>query len=217
MRQSKLRLSFIRVETWEDALDLMDVRNSCRNGMTHFTDLITVKEQSHFYRDQLSPSRGLGEYEAYLLRDDSSLVGYGLLKWDVLIDGYWMTAGIVPEYRGKKLSKFLISYITEMGHREGADVWIDVWKDNLALIGDIRVGYEVIKEKEVNGRTLLIMRHNRNRLIRLREQMMLEEMGKTPHPGREFVKELAEVIKEASYDPTREMVEVDRISKEFYR
>jgi GNAT superfamily N-acetyltransferase len=127
-----------------------------------------------------------------------------------------MTAGIIEEYRGRGLSRFLISYITEMGHREGADVWIDVWKDNLALIGDIRVGYEVQKENLIDGRVLLIMKHNRNRLHRLKEQALFEELGKTPHPGREFVQDLAEAVKEATYDPTKEMIEVNQIAIESY-
>lgn len=215
MPQSKLNLSFIRIRDWDSAQELMNVRNECREGMTHDTGWIDLKQQKMFFDDHLSTFRGDNKYEAYLLYDDHFPIGYGLLKWDG--DKYWMTAGLIREYRNRGLSRFLISYITEMGHREGSEVWIDVWKDNLALIGDIKVGYEVMQERIVDGKILLIMKHNRNRLIRLKEQMMLEELGHSmPHPGREFVKDLQEVVKEATFDPTREMIEVNQISIESY-
>lgn len=214
MPQSKLRLSFIRVENWDQALELRDVRNECSAGMTHNTGFIDVQQQKLFFNEHIIESRGDGKFEAYLLYDKFYPIGYGLLKWDD--DKYWMTAGIIKEYRSRGLSRFLISYITEMGHREGHDVWIDVWKDNLALIGDIRVGYEVQEEKLINGRTLLIMKHNRNRLHRLKEQTILEELGSFPRPPRELVADLQETMKEVTYDPMKEANEVNQISIESY-
>lgn len=195
MQQSRLRLSFVRVNDWERALDLLEVRNLCREGMTHRTDIITINEQSLFYRDHLSPSRGDQMYEAYLLLDDDEPIGFGLLKWDKSKNAYWMTAGIVPEYRGRKLSRFLIAYITEMGHREGAEVWIDVWSDNLALIGDIKVGYELQSQSPEGNKVLCIMKHNRERSLRATELGILANFGQfaRPNPPESILREIEEV------------------------
>jgi len=207
MPQSKLRLSFVRVEEWHQALELRDVRNECREGMTHDTGYIDTPQQKLFYNEHLAEFRGDGIFEAYLLYDRLTPIGYGLLKWDD--DKYWMTAGLIKDYRSKGLSRFLISYITEMGHREANDVWIDVWKDNLALIGDIRVGYEVQEEKHIDGKALLIMKHNRNRSYRFKEQDILAGLGKP------VVRELAP-IEIASSSISQEMIEVNQIAIESY-
>jgi GNAT superfamily N-acetyltransferase len=210
MPQSKLRFSFVRVSEIDQAWQLMGVRNECREGMTHNTTIIDAKQQQRFYNEHLSPFRGDGIYEAYLLLDEMHPIGYGLLKWDKEKEAYWMTAGLIKEYRGRGLSRFLISYITEMGHREGHDVYIDVWEDNLALIGDIKVGYEVVDQKIVDGRVLNIMKHNRERLLRLSEQMLLKNFGKTHK--LEVPREEAQSLK----DTLQEMIEVNQIAIESY-
>jgi GNAT superfamily N-acetyltransferase len=168
-----MRLSFVRVSTWNQAEILREVRNSCRSGMTHDTHEITVEEQRKFWADELLEGE---KYECYLLLDDHTPVGYGLLKWDKELDRYWMTAGVTPEYRGRKLSRLLINFITEMGHREGREVWIDVYDDNFALIGDIRNGFEFVQsDVQPDGKILHLMRHNRDRILHPREAFKLIE------------------------------------------
>lgn len=210
MPQAKLKLSFIRVQEWEQALELMDVRNECRDGMTHDTGWIDRKQQVLFFDEHLSTFRGDNKYEAYLLYDDHFPIGYGLLKWDG--DKYWMTAGLIKEYRKRGLSRFLISYITEMGHREGNEVWIDVWKDNLALVGDIRVGYEVMQEKIVDGKTLLIMKHYRERPHKSRETIILSELRKIPNPP---VMSFEEFVATKFYNSEQEthQVEIEEVNQ----
>lgn len=202
MPQSKFNLSFIRVMEWREALELLRIRNECREGMTHNRGYITEKDQWQFFTDHLSPVTGDGKYEAYLLETDIESVGYGLLKWDEELNRYWMTAGLANKYRGRGLSRFLINLITQWGNREGAEVWIDVWEDNLALIGDIKVGYE-IKDQQLPegpmGRVLNVMRYNPDRVIRRTEQESLKRFGKT------------------SNDMVTEMEEVDKISREVYK
>ena len=204
MRQSNLKLSFERIDTWTDAQELMRIRNQCREGMTHDTSVITEKQQYEFYKDHLAPW-GDQKYEAYLLMTDEKAIGFGLLKWDEEKGHYWMTAGLIKEYRGKGLSRLLINFITEMGHREGADVWIDVWEDNLALIGDIKVGYEVMDQKFINGKVLNIMKHNRERQLRLGEIQILKNFTNVDVKSvREF------------NDIRREIEGVDAISRQAY-
>jgi GNAT superfamily N-acetyltransferase len=165
--------------------------------MTHNTEEITVDQQRRFWAEELLDGH---KYECYLLVDDNHPVGYGLLKLDG--DKYWMTAGLAVPYRGKGLSRLIINFITEMGHREGKDVYIDVFDDNLALIGDIRNGFEFIESNMVDGKILHIMRHNRERYLHPREAFKLHE--KT---GEKIF---------TTADIANEMAEVDEISREAY-
>lgn len=186
-----MRLSFINVENWEQARLLMGVRNECRDGMTHDTHEITEEEQRKFWADELLDGH---RYECYLLMSGILAIGYGLLKWDEELQRYWMTAGIVPAFRGRGLSRLIINFITEMGHREGREVWIDVYDDNLALIGDIRNGYEFIQSDVVDGKILHLMRHNRDRILHPREAFKLyEKTGKHMETSADIASEMEEV------------------------
>lgn len=203
MPQSKLRLSFVRVHTWDQAVDLMAIRNECRQGMTHNQEIITVEQQLDFYNVHLNPTTGDGIYECYLLMHKNRPIGYGLLKWDQELDHYWMTAGLIKDFRGRGLSRFLIGYISEMGAREGSEVWIDVWENNLALIGDIKVGYRVMKQitEGVNGRILNVMKYDPDLYIKNEERAILDRF-----------KQQRNTIK-----MTTEIEEVDKISRESYK
>lgn len=183
-----MRLSLIRVSTWIQALILLEVRNSCREGMTHSTEEITFEQQRKFWAEELLEG---DVFECYLLLDDTEPVGYGLLKRDS--DKYWMTAGLTPKYRGKGLSRLIINFITEMGHREGLEVWIDVYDDNLALIGDIRNGYEFVESRiQDDGRILHIMKHSRDRILHPKEAYKLYEKTGENIPSS-IVEEMIEV------------------------
>ena len=204
-----MRLSFIAVVSDQQFRDLLHVRNESREGLTHDVNELTLQDQKAWrakcwreraeYDYPIWPAPGadrLEWYEPYLLMDWNWPIGYGLLKWDGT--KYWMTAGIVKGYRGKGLSRFLISYITEMGHREGAEVWIDVLDNNLALFGDIRVGYEFVEENaEKHDVQLHVMKHNRERILKPREAKWMKEHGKSV----------------PTYDILEEMIEVDKISR----
>lgn len=171
-------LSFTAVKTDAQYRDLLLVRNECRDGLTHMTDEITLADQIKFRNDCWPGGASRpGEhgfphfyqksdwFEPYLLTRFDWPIGYGLLKYDFAMDGYWMTAGLVKSERGKGLSRLLILFITEMGHRDGKDVWIDVYDDNLAIFGDIRVGYEFVKSEHFDDVILHTMKHNRERTI----------------------------------------------------
>lgn len=183
-----MNLSFGRVHTWADALALLDVRNSCREGMTHSTEEISEQAQQRFWMDQLVVDNP--RYEAYLLKDGTTPLGYGLIKRDGEVG--WMTAGLVPAVRGGGLSRILIALITQMGYTSCKEIWIDVWDDNLALRGDIREGYEFVESNILNSRLLHVMKHRRNRQIGSAEA---NRLGEEP------------------YDIAQEMVEVDGIAR----
>jgi GNAT superfamily N-acetyltransferase len=196
-----VKLAFARVESWWEAKALMNVRNQCREGMTHDITEITEERQWKFWCDELKDGK---TFEAYVLYDADEPIGYGLLKWDG--ERYWMTAGLTEAVRGKGLSRLIINFITEMGHREGREVWIDVYDDNLALFGDIRVGYQFVNSHEQpDGKILHIMRHQRDRDLAPREAEWMRERGhlKAPAPTPPSM-------------AAQEMIEVDAISREAF-
>lgn len=202
-----MKLSFVYVQDWGQALDLMRVRNLCREGMTHDREVITVAQQTKFFQALLKAD----VYETYLLVDhDRALssertIGYGLLKLED--DRYWMTAGLVPAVRGQGLSRLIINFITEMGHRQGKDVWIDVADNNLALFGDIRTGYEFVNSQtQPDGSLLHVMRHQRDRQLSPREREWLSKHG---HPQAPQMSTPSSEV-----DQLTEILEVDAISRE---
>lgn len=157
-----MKLSFVRVTKWDQALDLLNVRNQCRDGMTHTTKLLTEEDQAKFFSNEIDSGH---TYECYLLKDGEAVAGYGLLKRDG--DKKWMTAGLARPYRAKHLSRLLISLITEIAYADpGIEVWIDVYSDNLALRGDLHAGYEFVDSvRQRDGRLLHIMKHRRDRRL----------------------------------------------------
>lgn len=174
-----MRLSFVAVVTDPQFRDLLHVRNECRDGLTHDTSELTLQDQKKFRANcwfenvwwQLSPhpteivqlgeGSGVVFYEPYLLYNYEWPIGYGLLKY--ANKKYWMTIGLVKEYRGKGLSRLLIHYITEMGHREGHEVWLDVLNENRrAYEGYLKAGYKIVeRDAEKHDTMLTVMRHIR--------------------------------------------------------
>lgn len=185
-----MNLTVSRVQTWFQAKELLKVRNSCREGMTHNTAEITEAEQWKFWQDELLAPEP--RYHAYLFSDGVWGFAYGLLKLDE--NKVWMTYGMVPEYRGRGWSRNLIQWITQVGYILAPEVWIDVWDDNFALRSDIREGYEFVDSSEIDGRTLHVMKHRRNRALGEREAARLGEYRGIIH----------------------EMIEVDEISRAAY-
>lgn len=172
-----MKLSFIRVETWFQALQLKDVRNECRTGMTHHQEYITDEEQEIFFNGQILT----GKMECYLLYNSESSevvkivpIGFGLLRWEE--NKYWMTIGVINAYRRKHLSRLLTAFITALGHREGHEVWLDVFEGNLAISSYIKEGYQFAGSYIKDGKIVHIMKHEKNRILGTKEAFLLEQM-----------------------------------------
>lgn len=170
-----MRLSFAAVNTPQQFRDLLIIRNECRDGLTHAKHEITLQEQEEWKSQCWDTPHGL-YYEPYLLYDVDRPIGYGLLKWDGA--KYWMTIGVAKDYRRKGLSWLLTNLITEMGHREGAEVWLDVMEDNPALSSYIKAGYEFQSSAMDGYNTLHVMKHNREQNIAPKELFFLQNCGK---------------------------------------
>src|SRR5258707_3292290 len=153
MGKRVMRLSFIAVTSDQQFRDLLIVRNECRDGLTHDKHEITLGEQTAWKAQCWPGDRYYNEgplnqgwmhktswYEPYLLYNDQTPVGYGLLKWDS--EKYWMTVGVARDFRRKGLGKLITNLITEIGHRGNKEVWLDVMDDNPMLPTYIKSGYE---------------------------------------------------------------------------
>lgn len=193
------------VQTLTEAMRLMAVRNACREGMTRNRQPITQAVQARFWRGQIQT----GKIRCYLFidRDEDVVAGYGVLRPDdpdkCDYRKVWMTAGLAPAYRGKRLSRTLITLVTEMAYcvPGEVEVLIEVYDDNLALRGDIEAGFERILstgvvEDDGQRRVLHVMRHRRDRRLRP------EEAGR-----------LAGSYDWTPTDLLQEIEEVDRLSR----
>ena len=173
-----MKLSFVAVTTDQQFRDLLIVRNECRDGLTHDKREITLGEQEQWKERCWGWETGnAGWYEPYLLYDDGTPVGYGLLKWDG--EKYWMTIGVAKDRRKQGLSWLLTNFITEMGHRDGKEVWLDVLEDNPALSSYIKAGYEFTGVPVMDGyNTLYTMKHKREQNLQPKEMFFLANRGK---------------------------------------
>lgn len=172
-----MRLSFTAVTTDQQFRDLLIVRNECRDGLTHHTQEITLREQAEWKKSCWGEETGNNLwYEPYLLYDNGTPAGYGLLKWDG--EKYWMTIGVAKDYRRRGLSWLLTNFITEMGHREGKEVWLDVFESNPALSSYIKAGYEFVSVAADGYSVVHTMKHKREQNIAPKELFFLANKGK---------------------------------------
>lgn len=162
-----MRISFERVHTWTMALELLAIRNACREDMTHHTDYITSEQQFLFWEHELKSGR---KYEAYLLRDHYQAIGFGMLKRNG--DKVWMTIGLAQAQRGKRLSYLLTNLITAMGHRDGSDVWLDVKRG--AFVEKVYEACGYVFEYATDG--LIVMRHRTPNPIRRMSRLLEMEV-----------------------------------------
>lgn len=176
-----MSISFEAVITDHQFRDLLIVRNECRDGLTHDKREISLEEQAG-WQDQCWDWAGDGRnfYEPYLLcenrRGQQWPVAYGMLKWDG--EKYWMTVGVAKDYRRKGLGKLVTNLITEIGHRDGAEVWLDVMDDNPMLPTYIKAGYEFRETIMYGDNELHIMQHKREQNIQPKELFWLQNHQK---------------------------------------
>jgi ribosomal protein S18 acetylase RimI-like enzyme len=172
-----MSISFEAVTTDQQFRDLLLVRNECRDGLTHYTREISLKEQVAW--KDLCWAVGLRSaprYEPYLLYEDGWPVAYGMLKWDGL--KYWMTVGVAKDSRRRGLGKLVTNLITEIGHRDGKEVWLDVMDDNPMLPTYLKAGYEFRETVMFGDNDLHIMEHKREQNIQPKELFWLQNHQK---------------------------------------
>lgn len=116
-----------RVDSLEDALTVVRVRNTCRQFMTRDQREISPQGQEEWWS-----SLDHGEYRLYLLNSSDGPIGFGLLK---TVDKVWLTGGLLPEHRGMglgaELFKTLCQEASEMSYHEA---WLDVFASNVPAV-----------------------------------------------------------------------------------
>lgn len=87
----------IPVETSEQVEELRKIRNICRKFMTNNQKHISREQQQKWFKN-LNKS----EFHLYLVQDKlGTSLGYAVIAFREEVP--WLTAGLLPEYRGKGL------------------------------------------------------------------------------------------------------------------
>jgi ribosomal protein S18 acetylase RimI-like enzyme len=119
------------MEHLDDAFVMMELRNECRDFMTHNTAEIMEEQQVEWYRETYLPAREKGELFGYIVRrEDEEPIGYGLISKR---DGkWWVSGGLAEDARGEGAGFFLFDTMTEMIHEDlrSEEAWLDVLNSN---------------------------------------------------------------------------------------
>ena len=112
--------------SFNDALQVRKIRNSCRQYMTHNTKEIGFLGQIRWWIDYESQNKKEGYKWCYLVRNNKIPVGYGLVRY---IDGkHWLSGGLLPEVRGQGLGKKLFEFLIK--EYSPHDLYLEVLKSN---------------------------------------------------------------------------------------
>lgn len=152
-----LDISLADVASPDDALDMARCRNEVRSYLTHNTDEISPEQQLDWYRNSYIPGRTRGKIFGYVLRQQLTPIGYGLItERDELM---WVSGGVSQQYRGKGLGEAVFHFLTEQIHDElgHSGAFLDVREDNIpAQRLYEKLGYAAIGH--VNGLVQMVHR-----------------------------------------------------------
>lgn len=111
----------------EDAERMREIRNSCRQYMTRNTLEISIEDQKLWFLTLESTTR------PYLLAVDvegQPKVGYGLIRR--IDDRFWISGGLLPEWRNKGLGKRLFADLAFIvNNTEKRTCWLEVRGSNM--------------------------------------------------------------------------------------
>ncbi|HEX4838871.1 MAG TPA: GNAT family N-acetyltransferase [Rhabdochlamydiaceae bacterium] len=114
----------------EEALDLVRIRNQCRQMMTNDQHEITLDQQKKwfetFYTKQM-PQR----YRVWLLKEEK-IIGYFAAKEGD--EGFYITEGIQENSRGKGAGSFLLQTMVNQKNLWDKHLFVDIFDNNLASI-----------------------------------------------------------------------------------
>lgn len=111
-----------------DAQQMRIVRNLCREWMTNDQHEISETEQHVWWNtfDRASVRPMLYRLEAGLT---AGVIGYGLARF--MNARWWLSGGLLPEYRGIGYGKGLFQDLAAYVHGLGHEAWLTVFEDNL--------------------------------------------------------------------------------------
>jgi len=121
--------ALIPVTRLDQAEEMRVIRNACREWMTNDRMEISRAMQVEWFlsiavREDVLPF-------LYKPRPDHMYprpFGYGLLRKQN--DKWWLSGGLLPEWRGKGYGKDLFAELAEYVHALGETAWLTVWEHN---------------------------------------------------------------------------------------
>lgn len=140
------------VNTKKDAEKLREVRNSCREFMTHHTDVISKTQQLDWFLNLDTK-----KIQPFLFLKEKEVVGYGLINYK---DQYpWITGGLLPEYRGQGMGKLLfITLITLCRELKEKVVMLDVLNTNTAALALYnKLGFNAVETNDTTTTMRLVL------------------------------------------------------------
>lgn len=137
MTQQAMTVAF-RIARDDDMYEVMYIRNTARQYMTHHTKEITPEQQYDWwttkddnqYRIWLVtlPLRELPQYSR-IDEDDEAIIGFCMIR--AMPEGhYYGTLAVLPEYRGKGIGTAIYRFMTNVVN----ELWIDIRADNIPSI-----------------------------------------------------------------------------------
>lgn len=145
----------IPINNFFDALEVRKIRNQCRSFMTNDTSAISYIKQLAWYLKAYRNENKNGESTCYLFKSNNNNSGFGYVR--KIAGKYWITGGLSPDQRGKGLGKILFKRLIEQ--IPGESVWLEVLLSNsVARKLYNELGFREIKESDINGKKIVIMK-----------------------------------------------------------
>lgn len=132
------------VKSIKEVNSLRNVRNACREFMTHYQEYISLDQQLAWFAS-LDPDR----MRPYLFQNTETfeVIGFGLIKLEAEQTVAYVTGGLMPEQRGKGIGKLLFMSMLSSVPTKTKVIKLDVFKDNISAIKTYhKLGFETVGE-----------------------------------------------------------------------
>lgn len=143
MTQHQELLVSFHTATDADMYDVMDIRNSAREFMTHYTGIITPEEQYDWWM-----RKDDNAYKIWLVTVQDSdpgdcdqiIAGFCMIR--AMPEGYYYgTLALLPDYRGRGIGTAIYNFMKQWVD----ELWLDIRVDNHASIGAARnAGFRIV-------------------------------------------------------------------------
>lgn len=118
-----------------DMLEIMRIRNSGREFMTHYTAKITPEEQIEWWYSPMRQSAYI-----WIAEIDNEPIGFCMIREMIDSGRMYGTLAVLPEHRGKGIGTQLYQFMRNITD----ELWIEIRNDNLASMNAaLRAGFQI--------------------------------------------------------------------------
>lgn len=151
-------MCFKIVESLREALQVRELRNSCRQDLTNHREHISVLRQVRWYFTDYRTAKRSFQYRLYLLRDElQSPVGYGALY--LRNEELFITECVAPKYRGQGHGRIILQQLIEIARSEQRNLVAEIWARNTpSLALHRKAGFEIESSYGREGEELQLHR-----------------------------------------------------------